>query len=117
MEQARQEDGGRGRQPRRFRQERCFAERVSRDDDVSEIVDDQIEALAAEARQHRLDVELARERTVRRVDDQRDAEPHEHHPPVAVMRGAKREQREHGPACGQEMHRRGAEPRVHADMV
>ena len=60
-----------------------------------------------------VDREPAGQRAVDRIDDERDAQPHEHHLPVALVHGAKRQQRQHRPACRQEMDRSGAETRDH----
>ena len=103
-----------GRQARRLRQERGLGQRKGRNGHIGEIIDDQVEPLATEARQDGLDFECARERAVYGVDDEGRAEPHEHHLPVAPRSRLKRKEREHGSACRQEMHRSGAEPCNHA---
>jgi hypothetical protein len=98
MEQARQDHGDAGRQAEGFRQQVGLAEREGGNRHIAEEIDDQIEALAAEARQHFDHADAAGERPVDGVDDQRDAEPHEHPFPVAARRGDERKQQTRRPS-------------------
>ena len=103
MEQARQQDGDSGRQAERLGQEIRLDQRESGNDVVGEIIDDQVEALAAEARQHGLYVNEACERPVNRIDDESDAKPDEHHLDVAGVHRFQRKKREDGTRGGQQV--------------
>ena len=117
MEQAGQQNGGGGRQAERLGQEIGQAQGEGRHHDISEIVDDEVEPLAAEARQDGLDVDRARERTVDRIDEERDAQPDEHRLHVAFMRRSERKKREHRARGGEHMHRYGADQSDHRQLT
>ena len=105
VEQARQQDEDRRGQAKRLRQEVGLGEHEGRDGHISEIIDDEVETLAAEARQHVLHLEQARQGPVDGVDQERDTEPDEHHLPIGLMSSAERQEREHGADGGQHMDR------------
>jgi hypothetical protein len=114
VEQARQQDGDAGGDPERRRQQVALGESEGRDADISEIVDDQVEALAAPARQHLGHPRAPGQRPVNGVDDERDAEPDERSLPVAMRSVDERQQGEGGAGRRQYMHRSGAKARTHA---
>ena len=84
---------------------------------IGEEIDDQIETLAAEARQHFDHADAAGERPVDGVDDQRDAEPDEHPLPVAARRGDERKQRKRGAGRGKKVDPGRAQALAHARFL
>jgi hypothetical protein len=91
----------------------ALSEHESRDGHIGEIVDNEIEALTTEPRQHGFDVEAARQRAVNGVHEKRDPQPDEDHLPVGVLGGQQRQQRQHGAKGREHMDGRCQEP-VHA---
>jgi len=90
MEQARQQNGDGGRQTKPLRKNLRARQRKGGDRHIGEIIDDEIEALAVEARQDSRDVGPARERAVDAVDDECQTQPHEHLLPVTFGRSEQR---------------------------
>ena len=84
-----------------------------RDGDIGQIIDNQIEANAAEAWQHLVNLGGARERTVNAIDDEREPKPNEHLLPAAVRGGDQRHQGKRGAARGEDMNQACTEARAH----
>ncbi len=107
MEQARQQDGDRGRDPERRRQQVALGDGECRDPDIGEVIDDQVEALAAPARKHLRHAYAPGQRPIDGVDEQRDAEPNEHPLPLAMRGIDEGKEGEGGAGCRQDMHESG----------
>jgi hypothetical protein len=100
-----------------LRQQIGLAEREGGNRHIGEEIDDEVETLAAKARQHSRHVDATGERLTDSVDDQRDAEPDEHPLPVAARRGDQREQGKRGACRGEKVDRGRAQALVHASSV
>ena len=79
-------------------------DRIGRNEDVGHEIDDEIEHFARPVRLQPHDIELARQRAVDRIDDQRDAEPAEHVGPVFAHGFQHRQQRDAGAHRREDMH-------------
>jgi len=114
VEQARHHDGDAGGEAPRWRKEVSLAQSKGRDHHIGEKIDDQVETLAAPARQNPGDAEAPGERTVNAVDDQGHAKPDEHPPPIGLRGGDQRKKREGGAGRGSKVNRGGPQGRTHA---
>ena len=82
-------------------------DREGRHEHVIEDIDDEIEHVAGPARQQIGDPQPPGEGAVDAVDEECDAEPHEHLRPVGVHRGDQRQQRTSGAAGGEDVDGKG----------
>ena len=111
--ETRQHDGDAGGHAGGFRQALGLAQGEGGDRHIGEVVDNEIETLAAPARQDRRNLDAAGERTVNGVDDQRDAKPEEHRLPVGVGRRKECEQSEARARRRQDMHQTSEDAQAH----
>src|SRR5262245_28883046 len=94
-----------GRQRERFRQQPTRRNRIGRDEHIGHEVHDQIEHVAGPSGQHLGNVELARERAVDTVDEQRSAEADEHDRPFTAHGRDQGREPERGAGGGEDMDR------------
>ena len=98
-------------------EERRVDQGIGGNEDVGEIVDHEVEQHPVPVRGVALDVDAARQRAVDAVDDQREAEPAEHQPPIVPGRRHQGHQGEGRAGAGQEVHGERQRLGLHASEI
>jgi hypothetical protein len=109
-QERRQEPPGRG-------QEVGVDQRVGGDEHVGQVVDHEVEDRAVPVGGVALGVDPARQRAVDAVDDQREPEPAEHQPPLALRGGDQRHQRQRRAGAGQQVDGERQRLRLHDGQI